>query len=76
MHQVTPPSTIQIVGMECVKHTTTGLWSSGNLFCGVTKHASLFGGLMGSLGLVDVRRTSKFGGGGDNGMGAVFQVLG
>ncbi len=30
---------------ECVKHTVTGLWSSGNLFCGVMI-TSLFSSLM------------------------------
>ncbi len=31
------------VGWCSVKHTTTGLWSSGKLFCGVTNHTSLLG---------------------------------
>ncbi len=26
-----------------VKHANTGLWSSGNLFCGVTNPISMFG---------------------------------
>lgn len=33
-----------------VKHTGTGLWSSGYLFNGVMNHASLFGSLMGKSG--------------------------
>ena len=30
------------VGWSGVKHTDTGRWSSGNVFCGVTNHVSLF----------------------------------
>ncbi len=29
-------------GWSGVKHTDIELWTSGNLFCGVTNHASLF----------------------------------
>ncbi len=32
--------------IEGVKHADTGLWSSGNLFCGGMNHAFLFGSLM------------------------------
>ncbi len=57
-----------------IKHTTTGLWSSGNVFCGVTNHASLFGSL---VGLVDARRmlpACKFQWRRDTGMGLVFKA--
>ncbi len=46
-------STMPSVGWSGVKHAATGLWSSGNLICGVMNHTSLFG----SLGLVDAKRT-------------------
>ncbi|KAI9525251.1 hypothetical protein NQZ68_009931 [Dissostichus eleginoides] len=34
------------VGWSGVKNAATGLWSRGNVFCGVTNHASLSGSLM------------------------------
>ena len=41
---LTSPSPMTSVGWSGgVKHTDTGLWSRGNVFCGVTNHASLFG---------------------------------
>lgn len=40
-----------------VKHTTTRLWSSGNVVCGVMNHISLFGTMMDKSGLANVRRT-------------------
>lgn len=33
--------------VDIVKHTTTGLWSSGNMLYGVMNHVSLFGNQMG-----------------------------
>ena len=38
------------VGGSGVKHAATGLWSSGNLFRGVTNHAALSGSLMDESG--------------------------
>ncbi len=35
-------STRPSAGWSGVKHTATGLWSSGNTFCGVTNHTSFF----------------------------------
>ncbi len=62
------------VGCRGVKHATTGLWSSGNLFYGVMNHTSRLEGLMGESGfgkyqenvtLPDcIEPTVKFGGGG------------
>ena len=49
---------------KCKTHAVTGVWSSGNVLCGVMDHTSLFGSLMGESGY-------------DNGNGneAVFQGL-
>ena len=44
------PSPKPSVGWSGVKHTDTGLWSSGNVFCGVMNHPSLFGSQMGEAG--------------------------
>ncbi len=44
---LTSPSAIPNVGWSGVKHAATGLWSSGNICCWETNHASLFGSLMG-----------------------------
>ncbi len=43
-------STMQSVVYSGVKHIATGIWSSGNVLCGVTNHASLFGSLIGESG--------------------------
>ncbi len=48
---LTKPNTMSSVEWRGVKHYITGLWSSGNLFCGVTNHASLIGSLMGESGI-------------------------
>lgn len=40
-----------------VKHTTTRVWSSGNVVCGVMNHISLSGTMMDKSGLANVRRT-------------------
>ncbi len=44
---LTSPSVIPNVGWSGVKLAATGLWSSGNICCGETNYASLFGSLMG-----------------------------
>lgn len=46
------PTTMPSVGCSDVKHTTSRLWSSGNIFSGVTNHTSLFGSMMGESGFV------------------------
>ncbi len=47
---LTSPSTMPSVRWSDVKHAATGLWSSRNLFCGVTDHTSLFDSLTGKSG--------------------------
>ena len=48
---LTSPSPMTSVGWSGgVKRTDTGLWSRGNVFCGVTNHASLFGSQMAESG--------------------------
>ncbi len=44
------PSTMARVRWSGVKHADNGLWSGGNLLCGVMNHASLYGSLMGEFG--------------------------
>ncbi len=41
---LTSPSTMPSVGWSGVKENDTVLWSSGNLFCEVMNHASMFDG--------------------------------
>src|SRR4029434_3931054 len=77
------PSPMPSVGWSGVKHTDTGLWSSGNVFCGVTNHASLFGSQMGESGFGGCRENVTCltalchlwrEGGRYNGMGLFFRV--
>ncbi len=58
-------SAMQSVGYSGVKHIATGIWSTGNLLCGVTNHASLFGNQIGESG--EIQR--------NNGMGLSFRGL-
>lgn len=53
---LTSPSTMPSIGWSVIKHAATGLWSSGNVLCGVMNHISLFERMM-SLDLADDRRT-------------------
>lgn len=45
------PSTMPSIGWSGVKHSASELRRSGNMFCGVTNHASLSGSLMDESGL-------------------------
>lgn len=44
------PSTMQSIGCIGLKHTTAGLWSSRDVFSGVTNHSSPSGNLMDESG--------------------------
>ena len=47
---LTSPSTMLSIRWSGVKHAATGLWSSGDVFCGVTNYASLSVSLMDESG--------------------------
>ncbi len=62
---LTLPKTMQSIRWSGVKHTNTGLWSSGNLFCGATSHHLMDESGFGERYLPDfIVLTVKFPGGG------------